>query len=101
MEAQGNGERGHCPWLDRFVSQLNNSIRFLPVAVPVVRHLAIEALRVDPQVPHYQRLEQQSQKVEIIQQSLRSRSQGCGRQRRVNEVTLRRLAQGRFGTQVA
>ena len=82
------------------VAQLHHRIHLDSVVVAVMEHLAIQGLGKYPQVANHQRLEQQPQQLQIVQESICTASKGRNRQGGVAEMALAGLTQRCLGTQV-
>ena len=75
------------------VDALDDGVHFEPGVVAVMGDFGVERLAVHTQIAHHERLEQESERLGVREQSLRRRSQQRRRQRRIHEVPLGLLAQ--------
>jgi hypothetical protein len=82
------------------IAQLHDRVHLNAVVVAVVEHLALQRLGKHPQVANHQRLEQQPQPLQILEQTIGAAAEGRHRQRGVAEVAPGGLAQGSLGTQM-
>ena len=76
------------------IAQLHDRVHRDAVVVAVVVNLAIERLGQHPQVADQQRLEQQPQPLQILQEPIGAAAEGRHRQGGIAEVAPGRLAQG-------
>ena len=80
--------------------RLDDGVHFQPGVVPIVIHLGIVGLGVDPKVSHGERLEEEPERFEIGPQAIGAGAKRGNRQRRIDEVPLRRPAQPGAGTKM-
>ena len=75
------------------IAQLHDHFHLDSVVVAVVQHLPSQGLAQHTQITDHQRFEHLPEPLQILQQSLRRSSGGRQRQRWIDEMTLRGLAQ--------
>src|SRR5665213_293359 len=67
------------------VCRLDDRIDLEAVAVAVLENMAVDCLRVDTQIAHDERLEQEAEQVQVLQEALGRGTQSGDRKRRVHE----------------